>query len=196
VDEILHFWFGDLDETGEPLPEQKKRWWTKDPHFDDEIRDRFSTIFSELLNQDRPNWTEEPRGLLAAIIVLDQFSRNMFRDSPRMYSGDAIALRLAYEFIALGFDGQFSATFCTFAYMPLMHSERLIDQERCVELFRKLTETANEDEREALLYNLDFAIRHRDIVAQFGRFPHRNEILARESSPQEIEFLKNPGSSF
>src|SRR5690606_14007330 len=159
---------------------------------------KFSAVFSELLDakEQRPSWAEGPRGLHAAIIVLDQFSRNMFRDTPQMFSGDAMALRLCYEFIALGFDKRVPPALCTFAYMPLMHSERLVDQERCIELFQQLADSLEGTRREALLYNVDFAIRHRDIIAQFGRFPHRNEILGRESSPQEIDFLKRPGSSF
>src|SRR5690606_29754039 len=144
----------------------------------------------------RPHWLRGARGLLAGIIVLDQFSRNMFRDSPAMYSADHIARAFTYELIALAHDRQLSLAHRTFAYMPLMHSERLVDQDRCVELFEEFARELPSERRKGVEANLKYAIAHRDIVARFGRFPHRNHILGRTSTDKEIEFLKTPGSGF
>jgi uncharacterized protein (DUF924 family) len=199
-EQILDFWFGDLDESGSSDAFHQSRWWRKDPALDDEIRKSFAATFVALLSSPsaaaRPSWAEGPRGLLAAIIVLDQFSRNMFRDTPAMYSGDEIARQLTYEVLALGYDKELPRSLRTFAYMPLMHSERLVDQERCIAAFQELAEELGDGAGEAVLGNIDFAIRHRDIIAEFGRFPHRNATLGRPSTAQELEFLKKPGSSF
>lgn len=198
AERILHFWFGEVDENGQSSAEYKKRWFSKDADFDRQIRDEFTTTYVSLAlaTSPRPAWLASPRGLLAGVIVLDQFSRNMFRDSPAMYSADDVARGLCYELIALGYDRKLPVAMRTFAYMPLMHSERLSDQERCVELFQELAEGLSGEAQEAVLANVDYAIRHRDIVARFGRFPHRNKILDRTSTDQEIEFLKTPGSGF
>jgi uncharacterized protein (DUF924 family) len=197
-DQILDFWFGPLDENGNCGADYRKRWFTKDANFDRQIREEFTAPYVSLalMSSSRPAWLVGPRGLLAGVIVLDQFSRNMFRDSPAMYSADDVALSLCYEIIALGYNRQLPVAMRTFAYMPLMHSERLADQQRCVELFQQLAEELTGDAQKAILDNVDYAIRHRDIVARFGRFPHRNQILDRTSTDQEIEFLKTPGSGF
>lgn len=202
VEEILSFWFGTLDETGGSDGATKKRWFTKDPAFDDEIRRRFSAIFALLISTPRPTWTESSRGTLAALIVLDQFGRNMFRDTPAMFAGDERARAFCYELVALGRDRGLPFALRTFSYMPLMHSERLVDQERCIELFQQFSDEAGgtQDESvknaESLKNNVKYAISHRDIVARFGRFPHRNEILGRPSTPAEVAFLEQPGSRF
>lgn len=195
---ILDIWFGTLDENGDSSAAQKKRWFSKDPNYDREIREEFASTYVNLAlaPSTRPTWLAGPRGLLAGIIVLDQFSRNMFRDSPAMYSADDLARGLSYELIALGYDRKLPVPMRVFSYMPLMHSERLPDQERCVELFEQLSEELSGNQRKAILGNLDYAVQHRDIVARFGRFPHRNQILSRTSTDQEIEFLKTPGSGF
>lgn len=195
---VLRFWFGELDEAGECHPDVKKRWFTKDAAFDQEIRDKFGSLYALLAATGtvRPPWVEGPEGLLSAIIVLDQFSRNMFRDSPAMYAADGTALSLTYELIALGYDRKLSVPYRTFSYMPLMHSERLADQERCIELFQALGEELDGDQRKAIEANTHYAVLHRDIVARFGRFPHRNAILGRPSTEDEQEFLKQPNSGF
>jgi uncharacterized protein (DUF924 family) len=201
---ILDVWFGPLDESGNSLPEYQKRWFSKDPAFDQQIREEFAATYVSLAVTQhlRPAWLAGPRGLLAGVIVLDQFSRNMFRNSPAMYSADDLARSFAYELIALGYDRKLPLAFRGFAYLPLMHSERLVDQERCVELFeefaRELGADARKDveARKGVEANLKYAILHRDIVARFGRFPHRNELLSRASTEEELEFLTTPGSSF
>jgi len=197
VDAVLDFWFGELDADGQASPAVQARWWKKDAAFDAEIRSRFAADHASLMAGSGATWLATPRGRLAYVIVLDQFSRNMFRDTPGMFAADAHALDVALAGIARGDDRALPLAQRVFFYLPLMHSEELAMQERCVELFRQLVDEVPEALRPAIAAgNLDFAIRHCDIIARFHRFPHRNAILGRESTPQEIEFLQTPGSSF
>lgn len=174
IDEVLRFWFADPD-----------RWWVKDPAFDAEIRDRFGALHAAIERGEHEAWLDTPRGALAYVIVLDQFSRNIFRGTPGMFAADARALAATNAAIARGHDAALSPQERGFLYMPLMHSEALADQDRSVALFGALGTG-----------QLDYAERHRDIVRRFGRFPHRNAILGRASTPEELEFLTQPGSSF
>jgi uncharacterized protein (DUF924 family) len=196
VEEVLQFWFGTLDDDGRADAQHTASWFKKDPDFDAEIVRRFTGLYEAFREEKLPAWANGPRGLLAAILVLDQFSRNMFRDNAKMYAFDERALRLSFEYIALGFDEDAPTAHRTFSYMPLMHSERLVDQERCVTLFSRFAEELSGELEQAIRANLKFAIAHRDIVARFGRFPHRNAILGRESTKEELAFLSEPGSSF
>lgn len=198
--DILDFWFGELDSDGVCRAEMSRRWFTKDTHFDAEIFKRFGwlhAVLSTCASRDqRPKWVFRGEGILAAILVVDQFSRNIFRGTPGMFAADPIALGLALEAVGLGQDRSMPAPYATFCYMPLMHSERLVDQERCVELFEALHQRHAGPARGAVSSNLSFAIQHRDIVRRFGRFPHRNAVLGRTNTPEEEAFLKEPGSSF
>ena len=173
---VLGFWFG-LD---------PQRWWTKDAAFDRDVRERFAGEHAAVLRGERDGWLATPRGRLAYVIVLDQLSRNMFRDTPRAFAADDRALDAAAGGIARGHDRDLPPGERGFLYMPYMHSELLPVQERCCELFASLGDAEQ----------LDYARRHRDIVARFGRFPHRNAILGRPSTPEELAFLTQPGSSF
>ena len=173
-DDVLAFWFSD-----------PARWWRKDPTFDAEISDRFLALHDSLDRGEREDWLETARGTLAYVIVLDQLSRNMFRGTARMFASDARARATAQRAIDRGDDRALSKTERTFLYMPFMHREDVADQDRCVALFA----SAAPDQ-------LRFAEQHRDIIRRFGRFPHRNALLGRESTPEEQEFLKQPGSSF
>ncbi len=195
---ILDFWFGELDEAGNCSDSNKKRWFMKDAAFDREILETFSATYAQLAvsGVTRPDWAEGPHGTLAAIIVLDQFSRNMFRNTPAMFSADSIARSYSYEMIALGYDRALAMAHRTFVYMPLMHSERLCDQERCIELFESFAAALEGKQKASIEANTGYAVRHRDIVARFGRFPHRNDILGRPSTAEELAFLKQPGSGF
>ncbi len=174
MDDVLTFWFAD-----------EARWWKKDPAFDAEITRRFGALHAAIERGEHEAWLGTARGALAYVIVLDQFSRNMFRGDPRAFASDARARAAAKTALEKGFDQELTKHERSFLYMPLMHSEELVDQDQCVELFR--SENPGQ---------LDYAVRHRDIVARFGRFPHRNAILGRASTPEETEFLKQPGSSF
>jgi uncharacterized protein (DUF924 family) len=189
---ILDFWFGDLDENGQVAEEQRKRWFKKDPEFDQTLIELFGDTHRRAMRDEFEAWADSPRERLALIILLDQFSRNMFRDSANMFAADPKALALAKDGIAKGHDRMVVVGQRSFFYLPLMHSEDLQDQERCVELMGQLsTDQGKEDDS-----SVRYAIRHRDIIARFGRFPHRNQTLGRESTAAEIEFLKAPGSSF
>jgi uncharacterized protein (DUF924 family) len=174
IGDVLTFWFAD------PV-----RWWKKDPAFDAEIRDRFLSLHDAIERDERDDWLETPRGVLAYVIVLDQFSRNMFRDSARMFESDTRALAAARAALDRGMDRSLSRDERMFLCMPFMHSEDIVDQDRSVALFAS---TLQEWVR--------FAEMHRDIVRRFGRFPHRNALLGRQSTFEELEFLKQPGSSF
>ncbi len=175
INEVLRFWF----EESPP-----KAWFTRDEHFDAEIRKRFGALHATLIEKVPAAVTKTPLGALATVIVLDQFSRNLFRNSPRAFDADATALALAQEAIDAGFDRELSVPQRIFLYMPFQHSEDRAVQARSIELFEALGDAKS----------LDYAHQHRDIIERFGRFPHRNRTLGRESTPEEIEFLKtHPG---
>jgi len=195
-EEILDFWFGELDEHGCASPTQRKRWWTKSDAFDKTIRSRFLSDYESIVSGERERWRSTPRGALAYIIVLDQFSRNMFRNTPAMFTADPLAREACYEGLDAGFDAELGFDERAFFYLPLEHSEDIRDQQRCHEVFTALCEAAPESLKADAEYYLDFANRHRVIIERFGRYPHRNEVLGRVSTDEEIEFLKQPGSSF
>ncbi|MDO4682642.1 MAG: DUF924 family protein [Lautropia sp.] len=175
--DVLLFWFEEI------TPQQQFR---KDPAFDQLIAGRFGALHAQAAAGELHGWRDTPEGRLAEIIVLDQFSRNLHRDTPMAFAQDATALVLAQEAIRAGADRALSAQQRSFLYMPYMHSESKAIQAESVRLF----------EANGIAHNLDFAIRHKDIVDRFGRYPHRNAILGRPSTEEEIAFLKTPGSSF
>jgi uncharacterized protein (DUF924 family) len=177
--DVLRFWFGEGAERGKA----HKRWFEKNSTFDAEIRARFLPLYESLAGND--DWLSRPDDCLARIVVLDQFPRNMFRGTPRAFAADPAALAAAKHAVAKGYDREFLTVEKQFVYLPFEHSESLADQERACELMRPLGDD---------LY--DWAVRHQRIIERFGRFPHRNEILGRKSTPEEIEFLKQPGSGF
>lgn len=193
-DDVLAFWLGDVDERGRAPEATRAQWWTKDPAFDATIRERFEATYDDLQRDDHP-WLASREGRVAAVIVLDQFSRNMFRDQPKMYAADARAQGIVLAGLAEEADRAMGYHARYFFYMPLMHAEDLALQERCVALFRSMA-----DDFPTLTESIDQAVgyaeRHRDIVARFGRFPHRNAILGRASTDEERAFLEQPGSSF
>jgi uncharacterized protein (DUF924 family) len=186
--EILDFWFADRDDAGQPA--YRDQWFKRDDAFDAQIAQRFGAIVERALagelDGELAGWADSAEGALALVILLDQFPRNLFRGTARAFAGDARALRLAKQAIAQGFDRQLPRYNRMFLYLPFEHSEHLADQDRSVALFAAL-----DDDNVAR-----YAVAHRDIVARFGRFPHRNAALGRPSTPEETEFLKQPGSSF
>jgi uncharacterized protein (DUF924 family) len=191
---ILAFWFG--EERCAPSPLQMRLWFGGEPETDLLIGDRFGQAVAAALDGAYEEWTQTPAGMQALILLLDQFPRNIFRGSPRAYAGDARALALCCQGLADSLDRQLSLTERAFFYLPLEHAEDLQMQERSVEVFRRLLEEAPPDGQEVARGFLDYAIRHRDIIARFGRFPHRNRVLGRPSTPTEEAFLREPGSSF
>ena len=158
------------------------RWFRKDEAFDAEFRTRFLVAHEATVRGELDAWTGSAEGSLALLILLDQFPRNSFRGTPRMFESDAKAREVAHLAIAASFDTQLEAGLRNFFYLPLMHSEDLADQDRAVELARKLGDDP-----------LRYAILHRDIIARFGRFPHRNAALGRATTPEERRFLDDGG---
>jgi uncharacterized protein (DUF924 family) len=186
--EVLDFWFDCEGEEG--YGECREAWFTKDPEFDREVRDRFEGAYEEAAASSLEHWKDEARSCLALVILLDQFPRNMFRGDPKTYATDDKAREVARHAVERAYDRELPPYGRLFLYLPFEHSEDLEDQRFSVELFRGLAaEMGSED-------LLGYAVRHREIVEQFGRFPHRNEILGRATTPEEAEFLRGPGSSF
>lgn len=191
--DVLSLWFGPLDHVDYPQP-QLAMWWGKSPETDAQIREAFGETLDAIGRGDI-DWTETARGHLAQLIVLDQFSRNMHRDSPKMYALDHLAQDLALR--GLGeVERDLTPLERSFLYMPLMHAENVALQRLCVRRFQALLDAARPADRDNWEKTLDYAIQHRDIVERFGRFPHRNGILGRESTAEELAFLDGPGSSF
>jgi uncharacterized protein (DUF924 family) len=190
---VTRFWLG---EPTDPPFSRAERWWKKDPAFDAEIRERFGETLEAAALGELPEWRTNADGRLALVILLDQFSRNAFRDTPRAFAQDALAREIAIEAFAAGDDLVLPPVHVSFLLMPFMHAEDLALQQRCVEGFTKLRDEADTSLRASFESSLDFARRHLRIVEWFGRFPHRNPILGRTSTGEEIEFLKQPGSSF
>jgi uncharacterized protein (DUF924 family) len=188
ADAILEFWFGKPDEAD--YGKYRKAWFTKNPEFDDEVRSRFLHVYNQAAAGELDDWKTTPQGCLALIILLDQFPRNMFRGQPQAFATDPQALAYARHAVTQCFDKELPKLQRWFVYLPFEHSENLADQHRCVELCEQL---GDEPEMREVI---DYAYRHLRVIERFGRFPHRNQILGRETTPEEAEFLKQPGSSF
>lgn len=174
---VLDFWF---------LETKPEQWWKKDPAFDRTIARRFGSLHAQAIRGELFPWRQCPEGRLAEIIVLDQFSRNIYRDSPQAYACDGMALVLAQEAVNSGEDLSLPPVQRSFLYIPYMHSESLLIHVEAVRLFEAL----------GIENNLDFELRHKAIIERFGRYPHRNETLGRVSTSEELKFLAQPGSSF
>jgi len=196
VETILRFWFGTATDDVEVAEQCGNMWWKKNPGIDNEIRERFEGELNAVAKGEHDDWLEDSRGRLAMIILADQFSRNMYRDTPRAFANDALALSWCKDGIDSGVDGELRSIERVFLYMPLEHSESIEDQRRSVALFTQLAQNVAPQQRKLFNGYVDYAVRHRDIVQRFGRFPHRNAILGRESTEDEITFLQQPGSSF
>ncbi len=181
--QVLDFWFGDRAGA-------RDEWFRKDPAFDALIRERFGAAVEAALTGAYAAWTDEPRGTLALVVLLDQFPRNIHRDTPRMYDGDARALAIAQAAVAAGIDAALSPYERLFLSLPFEHAEDLAMQDRSLALFGALAREPG------LASQLEWAHKHAAIVRRFGRYPHRNAILGRASSPAEIAFLDEPGSRF
>lgn len=175
--EIIKFWFEEITQA---------QWWKKDAQFDQLIASRFLDVHGQASRCELNQWRDTAEGRLAEIIVLDQFSRNIYRDSPLSFATDSLALALAQEAIRGGADKAVPEAMRSFFYMPFMHSESAAIHEEAVLLYEAY---GNEG-------NLNFELRHKAIIDRFGRYPHRNKILVRDSTAEEVEFLSQPGSSF
>ncbi|WP_428774665.1 DUF924 family protein [Vibrio sp.] len=175
--EVLTFWFSELT---------PKQWFEVDEALDEHIRSRFAAIHAQAAQAELFSWRTTALGRLAEIIVLDQFSRNLYRNQPGAFQQDALALALAQEAVAVGADSQLSDDQRAFMYMPYMHSESQMIHQQALQLFN----------RPGLENNYQFELRHKAIIDRFGRYPHRNAILGRPSSDEELAFLEQPDSAF
>jgi len=174
---VLDFWFEEINQS---------QWWVKDDNFDQMIIDRFSALHKSAMAGELFEWRKTPQGRLAEIIVLDQFSRNMFRETPESFASDPLALGLAQEAVSLKVDILLEPMQRSFLYMPYMHSESLLIHNEAVNLYRN----------NGIESNYEFEIKHQNIIQKFGRYPHRNNILNRVSTAEELAFLQQPGSGF
>ncbi len=175
--DIIKFWFGEIE------PES---WWKKDAALDQLIRDRFFDVYQQAATCELFDWRQDALGWLAEIIVLDQFPRNIFRDTAQAFETDRLAVILVQEAVSNQVDRELTSPQKSFLYMPLMHSESPLIHETAIELYSQ----------PGLEFNLDFEKKHKAIIDRFGRYPHRNKILGRESTEEEVAFLEGPGSSF
>lgn len=174
---VLHFWFEELTSS---------QWFASDPALDQTITERFSGLHARARQCELYKWRVHPQGRLAEILLLDQFSRNIFRNTPTAFSTDPLSLALAQEAVTAGADRELKVAERSFLYMPYMHSESPVIHETAMVLY----------DQSGLENNLEFEIRHKEIIDRFGRYPHRNEVLGRQSTDEELLFLKQPGSSF
>ncbi|QSP94076.1 DUF924 domain-containing protein [Marinobacter salinisoli] len=189
--EILDFWFGELDENGLPDHFHRNRWFRSDRKFDQELRRRFMSMILFASEQGLDHWRDKAGGVLAEILLLDQFSRNVFRGSALAFAQDAQAKKLCYRAMREGLDMQLPPVQRAFIYMPLQHSEREQDQQVSVECYEQLAASTSGMLQTFMQSFAQSARDHRDIVGRFGRFPHRNRILGRTSTPEELEYLKS-----
>ena len=180
---VLDFWFGAPGSL--VYGQSRAEWFKKSAAFDAQIRERFMPLYEEARSGALDGWRDSPLSLLALIIVCDQFSRNMFRDVPRAFESDAIALACAQQMIARRWDERLSTVERQFAYLPFEHAEEMVAQRESLRLFGTLSANL-----------LDWARKHAVIIERFGRFPHRNAVLGRASTPEEIEFLQGPDARF
>lgn len=174
---VLEFWFEEID---------PRMWWVSDPDFDRTIANRFLALLESAAKGELYCWRNEPKGRLAEIIVLDQFSRNIYRNTPAAFSQDPMALALAQEAISAGVHMALTAVECSFLLLPYMHSESIQIHDVAEHLYKSFAPPDN----------YAFELKHKVIISRFGRYPHRNAVLGRASSPEELAFLQQPGSSF
>ncbi|MGE5649801.1 MAG: DUF924 family protein [Bacillota bacterium] len=193
---IHAFWFGAETDDALLAQERARLWWAKDAATDREIERRFAACVDQAVAGALDGWAATPRGRLALILLTDQFPRNIYRGTPRSFAYDRYALAWCKQGLAAGVHHALRPIERVFFYLPLEHSEAADDQTQAVALFEELVAQAGATRQAAFDGFLDYARRHRDVIVRFGRFPHRNQILGRQSSPDELAFLRQPGSSF
>ena len=196
INDIIHFWFGDAVGAAAIGEAQAKLWWGKDDRTDREIAERFADVVDQAAAGKLTDWASTPQGMLALVLCTDQFPRNIYRNTPQSFAYDAHARQFAEQCIARGLMQQLAPIHQVFIYLPYEHSEALADQQHSVTGYYTLAANAAADEKKLFDNYLKFAQQHYDIIARFGRFPHRNAILGRESTEMEKKFLTEPGSSF
>lgn len=190
IEEVLQYWFGDL-EGGFASQDRNRLWWAGGAESDRAVASLFGRQVREALNGQLDHWAAHPRGRLALIILLDQFTRMVFRGEAEAFSGDSKALALCEAGLSLQHDRVLELVERTFFYMPLEHAESLAAQDRSIECFTALLAEVAVEHRQRLQGALDFAHQHRDLIVRFGRFPHRNRALQRSSTPEELALLNS-----
>jgi uncharacterized protein (DUF924 family) len=193
---VLAFWFGDEPARAATNPDCSRLWWSKQPAVDAQMRERFGVLVEQAGGGWLDGWAATPEGRLALILLTDQFSRNIHRGLPESFAFDPQARQWTLQGLQTGAFDSLLPIQRMFAYMPLEHSESLEHQDRCVALMQGLRDAASPAERPTFEGFADYAEKHRAIIRRFGRFPHRNAILDRASTPEELAFLQTPGSSF
>lgn len=188
--EVLNFWFADRDDDPDECKKQNRMWYGFDRQTDDEIRERFGMITERASLDLLTSWADKPHGALALVIVLDQFSRQIYRGTARAFTQDPLARAIAFRSIAKNFHHELSIPGQLFLFHPFQHSETLSDQELGVQMLEELLNDCDEKWREYVQNSLRFFSSHLEVIKKFGRFPHRNEILLRPSTPEELEYLK------
>ena len=196
AERVLDFWFGMLGSATEIAGRQRKLWFGKSPANDQAVINLFAPTLVAATAGQLDQWISTPRGRLALIIVLDQFPHHIHRDQPQAFATDPQALALSLDALTDGEDQLLAPIERVFLYLPLEHAESIAIQDLSVALYEKLARDAAADERALFDDFLNYARQHRSVVARFGRFPHRNAILGRPSTSDELEFLKQPGSRF
>jgi uncharacterized protein (DUF924 family) len=193
---LLSFWFGDELDSPEAVAERTQLWFAGDASFDGRVRERFADLPALAAAGRLDTWRKEARSSLALVLALDQLPRNLYRDGAQCFAYDSLAYELALAAIERGFDCELTALEASFLYLPLEHAEDPEAQERCVSLFRSLQDRAPPALRSHFESFLGYAIRHRDVIRRFGRFPHRNAVLGRASTEAEREYLESGGETF
>jgi uncharacterized protein (DUF924 family) len=194
--ELLQFWFGDDPDDAAVAKGQAELWWGHRQETDELLQERFGAAASAAAAGVLDHWTGSPRGRLALILLLDQIPRAIHRGTPAAFDQDPKARDIAQRGLDSGADRLLRPIERLFFYLPFEHSEDLVDQNRSVELFRELVASVDSAHRETFAGFVDYALRHQNVISRFGRFPHRNLILGRESTPEEQAFLEQPGSAF
>ncbi|MDD0995630.1 DUF924 domain-containing protein [Pseudomonas sp. TNT2022 ID1044] len=193
---LLEWWFGTSESAKEVAAQKGRLWFGKRDSQDLEARERFGDWVEQALAGGLTEWAQRPEGWLALVLLLDQLPRMIFRDSPKSFSGDLRAQALVAQGIAADFDRQLQPIQRVFIYLVLEHCEHLAVQNECISRYIELVAQQSEDDRALFADYLDYAEKHQKVIAQFGRFPHRNAVLGRESTAEELAFLSKPGSRF
>ena len=196
IDSILSFWFKEQELTAPQIDHRMDMWFSEDPVFDHEIEKEFADDVSAACEGNLDHWAAESRGRMALIILIDQFRRNIYRNSAKAFSKDKLALKLCVEGAMAKIDRGLTPIQRVFFYMPLQHAESRKVQAKSVELYNRLAELVSPTYRETFLTVVQFAELHKDIVDQFGRFPHRNELIGRENTAEEAEYLSGDSPDF
>jgi len=196
IEDILLFWFRDGDLNSDKAKKRFQVWFNATPEFDQDIKERFENLMIKARSSELENWENSPEGCLALIILLDQFTRNVYRKTRAAFSGDNLAIQIAKHGVEMGFDKKLPVLYRVFMYMPFMHSEVIADQDQCVMLFENLEAESTQEWKEVFAGNGYYAREHRDVVTRFGRFPHRNRAWGRESTSEESAYLENGGDSY